>query len=202
MISTCTHVTFCFSVVLRLRRCIKFWLLRNGKCPYCRETFLPIDAHQQVLGKEELRGLAKQRSQRISTTYFCLQDGLVTVRRSDKLHKDILDRIDTLTCPCIKKGELSKLRGSRLEGNNTASNGGGDLGGLSLQVLNPSASSAGPNFGSSFEVALTSPAHNEQSELDSDEEMGILPARSPFREEATAEDRHPAVQLSPELSSP
>jgi hypothetical protein len=176
-------------------QCIKEWLLRHGKCPCCREVFLPIDEHEQILDKEELRGLAKQRSRRISTTYCCLRDGLVTVRRSgkDNLSKDIRDRIDTLTCPSIKKGELSKLRGSRLlEGNSTANNGGDNLGGPSMQVLNPLASLAGPNFGSSG-VVITSTARNEQRELDSE----IIRTRAP----ATAEDRNPAVQLSPPVSS-
>jgi hypothetical protein len=171
--------------------CIKEWLLRHGSCPLDREIFLPIDEHQQVLKKEELRGLAKQRSRRISTSHFCLRDGLVTVHRSEKLDKDILDRINTLTCPRIEKAELIKLRGSRFQGDTTAADTGDSP---SLQVL---PSLAGLNFGT-FEVVLTEAARNEQSESDSDEEMGVSPARSPFREEAT---RLPAVQLSPEVTT-
>jgi hypothetical protein len=174
--------------------CIKEWLLRHGSCPLDREVFLPIDEHQHVLKKEELRGLAKQRSQRSSTSHFCLRDGLVTVHRSAELDKDILDHIDTLTCPCIEKGELIKLRGSRFQGDATADIGDSP----SVQILDPSASLAGPNFGSFEVVLIRDAARNEHIESDSDEEMGVLPARrSPFREEATqtAEDRLPAVQL-------
>jgi hypothetical protein len=160
--------------------CIKEWLLRHGTCPLDREVFLPIDEHQHVLKKEELKGLAKQRSQRISTSHFCLRDGLVTVHRSEELDKDILDRIDMLTCPRVENEELIKLRGSRCQGDTTANIGDS----LSLQVIHPAPSLAGPNFGS-FEVVLTEAARNVQIESDSDEEMGVLPARSPFREEAT-----------------
>jgi hypothetical protein len=160
--------------------CIKEWLVRHGTCPIDREVFLPIDKHQHILKKEELRGLAKERSQRISTTHFCLREGLMTVHRSAKLDKDILDRIDTLTCPRIKTGELIKLRGSRFEADTTADIGDSP----SLQVLDPSVPLAGPNFGG-FEVVLREAASNDQIESDSDEEMGVFPARSPFREEAT-----------------
>jgi hypothetical protein len=160
--------------------CIKEWLLRHGTCPLDREVFLPIDGFQHILKKEELRGLAKQRSHRISTSHFCLRDGLVTVHRSEELDKDVLDHINALTCSCIEKVELIKLRGSRFQGDNTADIGNSP----SVQILDPSASLAGPNFGS-FEVVLTEAARNEPLESDSDEEMGVLPARSPFREEAT-----------------
>jgi hypothetical protein len=155
--------------------CIKEWLLRHGTCPLDREVFLPIDGYQHVLKKEELRGLAKQRSQRISTSHFCLRDGLVKVHRSGELDKDILDKINALTCTFIEKGELVKLRGSRSQGDTTADIGNS----ASVQILDPSASLAGPNF-LSFEVVLTEAA----TESDSDEENGVLPARLPFREEA------------------
>jgi hypothetical protein len=156
--------------------CIKEWLLRHGTCPLDREVFLPIDGYPHVLKKQELKGLAKQRSQRISTSHFCLRDGLVTVHRSGELDRDILDQINALTCPCIEKGDLIKLRGSRSQGDTTADIGNSP----SVQILDPSASLAGPNFGS-FEVVLRAEVTLES---DSDEDMGVLPARLPFREQA------------------
>jgi hypothetical protein len=160
--------------------CIKEWLLRHGTCPLDREVFLPIDGYQHILKKEELSGLAKQRSHRISTSHFCLHDGLVTVHRSEEVDKDILDCINALTGSFIEKGELINLRGSRFQGDTTTDIGNSP----SVQILDPSASLAGPHFGS-FEVVLTEAARNEPLESDSDEEMGVLPPRSPFREEAT-----------------
>jgi hypothetical protein len=137
--------------------CIKEWLLRHGTCPLDREVFLPIDGYQHILKKEELRGLAKQRSHRISASHFCLRDGLVTVHRSEELDKNILDCINALTCSCIETGELIKLRGSRFQGDDTADIGNSP----SVQILDPSASLVGPNFGS-FEVVLTEDTRNEQ----------------------------------------
>jgi hypothetical protein len=174
--------------------CIKEWLLRNGNCPFCREVYLPIDEHKQLLEKEELRKLAKARSERLATSYFCVREGLVSVRRSavGSDNADILDSIDHLTHACLKKDELVKLRGSRFEGSNDKTV---DDDGLTsaTQVLESSTTSMEGLSASTFEAVLTSAtasslvisnsSSSSSNGLDSDEEMGIaLRAISIFRE--------------------
>lgn len=150
--------------------------------------YLPIDEHPQLIEKEVLRELAKKRSQRLASTYFCRQEGLISVHRSVSSDKDFLDSVDKLTRPCLKKGELIKLRGSRLE-ETTADEGDGP----STQILQPEVATEGP-ISAAFEVVLTSTSADErgmsssESSEDSDEEMGNARARSIFR----AEDEDPA----------
>lgn len=101
--------------------CIKEWLLFHDNCPYCRITVLPVDNLQsnarsgKVSGKwgdAELLKLARQRTLRARTTYFCIEDGLISI------DNPIPNQIDTrchrrFLGSRIKSGELSKLRGSR-----------------------------------------------------------------------------------------
>jgi hypothetical protein len=60
--------------------CIKEWLLRRIGCPYCRETFLPVDRQRGRLPSKVLEHMAKERAQRASFTYYCQVDGLVTLQ--------------------------------------------------------------------------------------------------------------------------
>lgn len=78
--------------------CIKQWLLHHECCPYCRVTVLPVDNDapddrvdkgptmwgmpkkpEWTAGK--LAELAQLRTQRSMTTYYCLEEGLVTLDR-------------------------------------------------------------------------------------------------------------------------
>ena len=67
--------------------CIKEWLLRRIGCPYCRETFLPVDRQRGRLPNKVLEHMAKERAQRASFTYYCQVDGLVTLSALTHHHK-------------------------------------------------------------------------------------------------------------------
>jgi len=139
--------------------CIKEWLLRNGNCPFCREVYLPIDEYKQLLEKEELRTLAKARSQRSATSYFCVREGLVSARRSvvGSDNREVINMINQLTHACVKKQELVKLRGSRLEGGKAKTPGDGSGLDPATQVLDqPSYATMEGLIASNFEVVLTS----------------------------------------------
>lgn len=121
---TCLHVFH--------HECLKEWLLYHDNCPYCRVTVLPVDkltAEQPrrsntgfilplVSSKrsrtENLMKLARDRAQRVRTTYYCLDDGLVvlpkppsaTNKETQKLYRRFLSSR-------VKSVDLITLRGSR-----------------------------------------------------------------------------------------
>lgn len=80
--------------------CIKTWLIHHDGCPYCRLNVLTVDrgivdtSRRSSLGnwkssakeknahpREALLQLAQQRHRRLCTTYFCAEEGLVTLDR-------------------------------------------------------------------------------------------------------------------------
>jgi Ring finger domain len=98
--------------------CIKTWLLHHERCPNCRVIILSVDrrkddvtpasttsvepsvASQRARSKrirswrrEQLDDLAQQRHQRIFSTYFCIEEGLVLLDRS--LAMNLADNITT-----------------------------------------------------------------------------------------------------------
>jgi hypothetical protein len=79
--------------------CIEEWLLRNTKCPCCRRMYLLVDYTKSKIPPKTLMLLLEQQKRRRRSTYFCIQDGLVTVKslpdtesRRDKLHLDCAAR--------------------------------------------------------------------------------------------------------------
>lgn len=61
-------------------QCIKEWLVSHNTCPFCREVFLPVDkAHVKKITKEVFLELSRVRAQRAERTFYCVQDGLVTL---------------------------------------------------------------------------------------------------------------------------
>jgi Ring finger domain len=101
--------------------CIKAWLIHHECCPYCRLTMLSVDKNTSVTvnsiprsmattaasflwggfktsktnnwTQEELRTLAQQRHQRISTTYYCLEEGLIALDRfpaANAIHSNVV----------------------------------------------------------------------------------------------------------------
>ncbi|CAB9526903.1 Zinc finger, C3HC4 type (RING finger) [Seminavis robusta] len=68
---SCSHVYH--------HQCIKEWLLRHNNCPFCREIFLPVDRYQKKITMKVFKELSDLRARRAERTYFCIQDGLVTV---------------------------------------------------------------------------------------------------------------------------
>jgi Ring finger domain len=81
--------------------CIKTWLIHHDCCPYCRLNVLTVDrgttqdaTRRSSFGgwkstvkpkdyhpREELLQMAQQRHRRLCTTYFCSEEGLVTLDR-------------------------------------------------------------------------------------------------------------------------
>lgn len=59
--------------------CIEAWLLRHVDCPCCRRRYLLVDYTREKIPKSKLQALVKERKKRRQTTYFCIQDGLVTI---------------------------------------------------------------------------------------------------------------------------
>ena len=148
--------------------CIKEWLLHHENCPYCRVTFLPVDKDTATANNDdtaatttntdesssstttsifasskprtvrELTALAQQRTQRLMTTYYCLDEGLVTLldrpspptaaaagkynndaENSNTNHgnsnkKKLTRAMKQLLSTGIQLGELSEMRGSKI----------------------------------------------------------------------------------------
>ena len=114
-------------------QCIKEWLLRHNNCPFCREVFLPVDRANSKITLKVFRELSEVRAKRAEKTYYCVQDGLVTLRHKpcSEHHKtttnttsqpsmlrkcghirmDIKEKLK----PGVTKAELKKLRGDRAE---------------------------------------------------------------------------------------
>lgn len=61
-------------------QCIKEWLLRHNNCPFCREIFLPVDRAQTKITMKVFKQLSDLRSRRAEKTFYCVQDGLVTIQ--------------------------------------------------------------------------------------------------------------------------
>ena len=59
--------------------CIETWLLRHDDCPCCRRLYLLVDYTRLAIPKSILKALAKARNKRRQTTFYCIQDGLVTI---------------------------------------------------------------------------------------------------------------------------
>jgi hypothetical protein len=135
--------------------CIKEWLLHKDTCPYCRVIFLPVDnVHRKSNARtttisrmisftlatilpattsqssyswtqEELLTLAEQRSHRLKSTYYCIQDGLVTVpssppsssSNSTSNNNKTIKRM--ISAGGVQPSDLKSLRGSRASKVNT-----------------------------------------------------------------------------------
>jgi hypothetical protein len=124
--TTCNHVWH--------QQCIAEWLLFHDTCPYCRVTVLPVDklTAERPRGNstgfdlglvgtfskrsrtENLMKLARDRAQRVRTTYYCMEHGLVvlprppspTTKEAQKLYRRFLSTR-------VKAADLVALRGSR-----------------------------------------------------------------------------------------
>jgi hypothetical protein len=57
--------------------CIKEWLLRNKKCPFCREIFLPIDRIQGNMTLKKITELILAQQHRSAHCYYCVCHGVV-----------------------------------------------------------------------------------------------------------------------------
>lgn len=120
--TTCLHVFH--------HECLKEWLLYHDNCPYCRITVLPVDkltttqprstgfsVLPSVLGfnmdkrrKQDILNLARDRANRVRTTYYCLEDGMVVLPRPPSESQKVLRRFLSTR---VKAADLVALRGSR-----------------------------------------------------------------------------------------
>ena len=113
--------------------CIKEWLVFHDNCPYCRVTVLPVDDLKTQSssssrfggtvsanwGDAELTKLAKDRTRRARTTYFCIEEGLITIDQPIPTNLESRKHWRFLGSR-IKQGELAILRGSRSAANGSS----------------------------------------------------------------------------------
>jgi len=84
--------------------CLRNWLLRRIRCPYCRTIVLPVDkpkeseesskVKRRLFGGEkftadEMYTMASQRANYLTRTYFCVQNGLVVLLSLKDAEKSI-----------------------------------------------------------------------------------------------------------------
>ena len=110
----------------------KEWLLHHDNCPYCRVTFLSVDQDSSSSSSSEpssaaaspknksawttpqLRELIEDRSQRVRTTYYCWQEGLVTLDAAPEA--DAPRKLKRFLSSGLKPGDLSQLRKTKCGG--------------------------------------------------------------------------------------
>ena len=96
--------------------CIKEWLLHHMNCPFCRATFLLCDEKpKQKLTPRRYRELAAIRRQRLLSSYFCEEHGLVLLEIESGGVIEVTGKRNSMVSSGLKKGELVMLRCSRLE---------------------------------------------------------------------------------------
>eukprot|EP00977_Amphora_coffeiformis_P001199 scaffold244_cov172-Amphora_coffeaeformis.AAC.52 len=69
-------------------RCIKEWLVNHKGCPFCRETFLPIDRFGGSTNFANLSELIVAQEQKSLHCYYCVDHGIVSTP------KDLAERLD------------------------------------------------------------------------------------------------------------
>jgi len=93
--------------------CVKEWLLHHDSCPCCRTVFLPVDQsnsdNKSSCPQQPLREWIEQRAHRVRTTYYCLQEGLVTLDAVPE-DRELKRHVNSGT---VKPAVLAQLRKSR-----------------------------------------------------------------------------------------
>ena len=99
--------------------CIKEWLLKKKKCPFCRETFLPTDRLETIQNhRKTVHELILAQQRRSVPCFYCVEHGVVRPSRSDcELHDAIRQRSECV--PTLE--ELQQIRGVVDSDNNTNS---------------------------------------------------------------------------------
>ena len=97
--------------------CLRYWLLRKTGCPCCRQCILSVDdrpvngfTRPRQLSTARLHELARLRALRSTSTYYCIEDGLVTLhgfanKCQDRLEQEISKKADAEK----RNGRFSKL---------------------------------------------------------------------------------------------
>ena len=98
--------------------CIKEWLLRRTGCPFCRQTFLPCDDHKgHKADTEALKLMSKRFASRSSTSYYCIQEGLLQLPPMVRCTLRELETLKTrIFQSALAPSELVSLRGQRQDG--------------------------------------------------------------------------------------
>jgi hypothetical protein len=100
--------------------CLRDWLLRKTGCPCCRQVFLGVDhrpgtsprgaSQRRRLSTSTLQELARQRALRSTSTYYCIQDGLVTLHGFANQCNDRLEQQLQNKAQEERNGRLAKMR--------------------------------------------------------------------------------------------
>lgn len=103
--------------------CLKEWLLYHDNCPYCRVTVMPIDqltadnannrGSLQKTKQEELLKLSRERSQRVRTTYYCVDHGLVVLPRPLSPRHCSTSSLRRFMSTRVTTTDLASIRGTR-----------------------------------------------------------------------------------------
>jgi Ring finger domain len=102
--------------------CIKEWLLRRIDCPFCRETFLPVDAYRGKDKHVHMDDMLTQHTRRNTTTFYCIQEGLVCVPTVIRCTRRELDLLQERICTSIvRRSDLALMRGAKNEASLLAS---------------------------------------------------------------------------------
>ena len=97
--SSCTHVFH--------HTCIKEWLLRNHTCPFCRNIYMHIDAHDIAVPRADLIRYSQERARKQQLSFFCVKDGFVQCKRQNKLKKEDVG--------AVSREELAQMRETPME---------------------------------------------------------------------------------------
>lgn len=90
------------------------WLIKKTCCPFCRETFLPVDKTEGLPQAKQIQELLLGQQQRAASRYFCIRHGAVTLPSRPDLcfrKKCDLDHVLSNICRVPSRGELAEIRG-------------------------------------------------------------------------------------------
>ena len=88
-------------------------------CPFCRKVCMHVDEYRGKQKHELIEELLELHSKRSATTYFCIQEGLVTIPCRIRCTNSELKRLQGRICDCIvDRKELATMRGGNQRNNN------------------------------------------------------------------------------------